>query len=784
MNTSGKKGAQRLIPDMETFAETVAHGFAVGSTTASMKNVDSAFHVTGRSIYLDDIPVQQGTLYALPYDAPSAHAHVKKLDLSKALTVPGVVRILTYKDVPGENQIGGIIPDEPLFAEDEIHFWGMPVALIVATSEDVARQARALVNIELEELPVITDPREARAKGELIIPPRRFQLGDTQKAWDKCAHIFEGRADTNGQEHLYIETQGAYAYPTEHGSVRISSSTQGPTAVQKTVARVLGVPMHKIEVDVTRLGGGFGGKEDQASAWAALVAMAAFVMKKPIKFSMHRMDDMRMTGKRHPYSSDFKIGFDKDLKIVVYEATFHQNAGASADLSPAVMERTLFHATNAYHVPNVDVTAYCCRTNLPPNTAFRGFGGPQGMFVMEAAIAKAAQTLGVSAREIQKRNLIKEGSEFSYGQIADHVLAKEAWELAEKTFDFDKQQAEIDAFNVKSETHKKGMAIMPICFGISFTNTPMNHARALVHVYQDGSVGVSTGGVEMGQGLNTKMVQVASAAFGIGVERIKLESTNTTRVANTSPSAASATADLNGKALEIGCNAILERIKEKASRILTSKPEAITIENEAVLNNGKATDLDWKNLIHLCHWDRVNLSESGHYATPNIHFDKTKEKGHPFAYHVYGTAAVMVTVDCIRGTYVTDAVKLVHDFGKRMNDAVDIGQIEGGVVQGLGWMTMEEIVYNDKGRLLSNALSTYKIPDIHSVPKELIIEALPTDGHPLAIRRSKAVGEPPLMYGIGVYFAIENAVRAFNPKYVAKYDAPFTPEKVLMSLYT
>jgi xanthine dehydrogenase large subunit len=447
------------------------------------------------------------------------------------------------------------------------------------------------------------------------------------------------------------------------------------------------------------------------------------------------------------------------------------------------MERTLFHATNAYHVPNVDVTAYCCRTNLPPNTAFRGFGGPQGMFVIEAAIAKAAQALGVSAREIQRRNLMQEGSEFSYGQIADHVLAKEAWELAETSFDFDKQQAEIDAFNTKSETHKKGMAIMPICFGISFTNTPMNHARALVHVYQDGSVGVSTGGVEMGQGLNTKMVQVAAAVFGIGVERIKLESTNTTRVANTSPSAASATADLNGKALEIGCNAILERIKEKASRILKSKPEAITIENEAVLNNGKATDLNWKQLIHQCHWDRVNLSESGHYATPNIHYDKTKEKGHPFAYHVYGTAAVMVTVDCIRGTYVVDAVKLVHDFGKRMNDAVDIGQIEGGVVQGLGWMTMEEIVYNDKGKLLSNALSTYKVPDIHSVPKEITVEALPTDGHPLAIRRSKAVGEPPLMYGIGVYFAIQNAIKAFRPDARMVFDAPYTPEKVLMSFY-
>jgi xanthine dehydrogenase large subunit len=753
-----------------------------------MKNIDSAGHVTGRSIYLDDIPVQQGTLYALPYDAPSAHAHIKKLDLSKASAYPGVVRILTHKDIPGENQIGGIIPDEPLFAEEEIHFWGMPVALIIATSEDAAVQARKLITIELEELPVITDPREARAKGELIVPPRTFKLGDTKSAWSECTHVIEGRADTNGQEHLYIETQGAYAYPTEHNSIRIASSTQGPTAVQRTVARVLGIPMHRIEVDVTRLGGGFGGKEDQASAWAALVALAAFILKKPMKLAMHRMDDMRMTGKRHPYSSDFKIGLSKDLKILAYEATFHQNAGAAADLSPAVMERTLFHATNSYFVPNVAVTAYSCRTHLPPNTAFRGFGGPQGMFVIESAIAHAADQLGVSAREIQQRNLLQDGDTFSYGQVADRVNAGPAWWLADRKFDFAKQQAEIDAFNGKSSTHKKGLAIMPICFGISFTNTPMNHARALVHVYQDGSVGVSTGGVEMGQGLNTKMVQVAAAVFSIDPSRVKIESTNTTRVANTSPSAASATADLNGKALENGCNAILTRLKEKASRMLTpgqarGTPDAITIVNERVLNNGQPTDLDWKRLVHAAHWDRVNLSESSHYATPNIHFDKTKEKGHPFAYHVYGTAVVMVTVDCIRGTYEIDAVKLVHDFGKRMNDAVDIGQIEGGLVQGLGWMTMEEIVYNDKGKLLSNALSTYKVPDIHSVPKEITIEALPTDGHPLAIRRSKAVGEPPLMYGIGVYFAIQNAIKAFRPDARMVFDAPYTPENVLMSLY-
>ncbi len=659
----------------------------------------------------------------------------------------------------------------------------MPVALIVAASEDIAIQARKLITIELEELPVITDPREARAKGELIIPPRTFKLGDTKQAWSECAHVFEGRADTNGQEHLYIETQGAYAYPTEHNSIRIASSTQGPTAVQRTIARVLGVPMHRVEVDVTRLGGGFGGKEDQASAWAALVALAAYVLKKPVKLAMHRMDDMRMTGKRHPYSSDFKIGLSKDLKILAYEATFHQNAGAAADLSPAVMERTLFHATNSYAIPNVYVTAYCCRTNLPPNTAFRGFGGPQGMFVIESGHRQCCATTGRACTRDPARNLMVEGSEFSYGQIADHVNAEACWELTDQKFDLDKLQADVDAFNAKSTTHKKGMALMPICFGISFTNTPMNHARALVHVYQDGSVGVSTGGVEMGQGLNTKMVQVAAAVFSIDPSRVKIESTNTTRVANTSPSAASATADLNGKALENGCNAILVRLKEKGSRMLSTTPDAITIVNEQVLNNGQPTDLDWKKLIHAAHWDRVNLSESGHYATPEIHFDKSKEKGHPFAYHVYGTAAVMVTVDCIRGTYAIDAVKLVHDFGKRMNDAVDIGQIEGGLVQGLGWMTMEEIVYNDKGKLLSNALSTYKVPDIHSVPKEITIEALPTDGHPLAIRRSKAVGEPPLMYGIGVYFAIQNAIKAFRPDACLVFDAPYTSEKVLMCLY-
>ncbi|MEP1097439.1 MAG: molybdopterin cofactor-binding domain-containing protein [Cyclobacteriaceae bacterium] len=748
-----------------------------------MKNIDSIGHVTGRSIYLDDLPTLQGTLHAVVFDSPKAHGKIKSVDYSKAADFPGVHRILTFKDIPGENQIGGILPDEPLFADVEVHFMGQPIALILAETEAIAYKAKELIEITIEELPVITDPREARAKDQLIFPPRTFQLGDSEKVFESCAYVIEGEADNEGQEHLYIETQGAYAVPMENGHIRISSSTQGPTAVQRTAARVLGVPMHKIEVDVIRLGGGFGGKEDQATPWGVMTALGSLLTKKPVKLSMHRMDDMRMTGKRHPYRSDFKIGLSKDLKILAYEATFHQNAGAAADLSPAVMERTLFHATNSYFIPNVKATAYSCKTNLPPNTAFRGFGGPQGMFVMESAIVKAAETIGVKPREIQEANLLSNGDEFHYGQIVDQCEARNTWESTNASFDIKKLEAEVDTFNANNTDFKKGIAVQPICFGISFTNTMMNNARALVHVYSDGSVGVSTGAVEMGQGVNTKMVQVAADAFSIDPAKVKLETTNTTRVANTSPSAASATADLNGKALQIACDKILDRLKEVAAKKLGVEASSIELENEVILSKGSKTDLDWTSLIQEAFAARVSLTENGHYSTPLIHFDKTKEKGHPFAYHVYGTAVLTVTVDCIRGRYDFDSVKLVHDFGKSMNLPVDLGQIEGGLVQGIGWMTMEELLYDKKGKLMSNALSTYKIPDIYSVPKEIIVEHLKTDGHEAAIQKSKAVGEPPLMYGLGAYFAIQNAVKAYNPNYQLKFHVPFTPEKVLMGLY-
>lgn len=746
-----------------------------------MKNIDSFTHTRGESIYLDDIPELNGTLYAAVYGSPVAHGKIKKIDLDEALSSPGVVRIFTAADVPGKNQIGGIIPDEPLMAETIVDYNGMPVALVVAETKEEAYAALKKIKVDIDPLPVVTDPREAFSKGMLLSASRTFKLGESAEVLKKCKYVFSGTAETNGQEHLYIETQGAYAIPVEGGNIRIFSSTQGPTAVQRHAADVLGIPMHRVEVDVTRLGGGFGGKEDQATSWAVFCALAAWHLKRPVKYSLHRMEDMRMTGKRNPYTSDFTIGLDENLKICAFEATYYQNGGAAADLSPAILERTLFHCNNTYYIPHVTAVAHSCKTHLPPNTAFRGFGGPQGMFVIESAIAMAAREIGATAYEIQRKNLLKTGDEFPYGQLAESE-AEACWDKATELYDMKSVQKEVALFNASNSLFKKGFSFMPICFGISFTKTLMNQSRALVHVYTDGSVAVSTGAVEMGQGVNTKMLQVAATAFSIDSSRVKINTTNTYRIANTSPSAASATADLNGKAVWMACEKIIERMKEKVAADKGCDPSDVMLEGETVLVSGQKT-MTWNELVTTCYINRVSLSEHAHYATPEIFFDSTKEKGHPFAYHVYGTAITVVTVDCIRGTYEIDSVKMVHDFGSSMNPIVDKGQIEGGLVQGIGWMTMEEIVYDHEGRLRSNALSTYKIPDIYSVPKDVQLHFLETQNDNLAIFRSKAVGEPPLMYGIGTFFAIRNAIFAFNPDSKVRFSAPLTPEKVLMGLY-
>ena len=748
-------------------------------------NIDSPFHVSGKTQYLDDLPELTGTLYAKACYAKVAHGRILSIDTSAASNLPGVVNIFSYKDIPGQNEIGGIIQDEPLLAIEEVHFIGMPILIVLATNETIAHKAVQLIKVEIEEKEIIVDPIVAYKKGNLLSKELHFRTGDTEKAFSNCDYIFEGDADSGGQEHVYLEPQGAYAIPNGDGSIKIYSSTQGPTAVQRTVARVLGVSMNKVEVDVSRIGGGFGGKEDQASAWACIVALCTYLSKRPVKYILERGEDLQMTGKRHPYKSRYKIGLDNDLKIQAFEAEFFQNGGAANDLSPAVLQRTLFHATNSYYIPNVDTHAYSCKTNLPPNTAFRGFGGPQGMFIAEVAIHHAAREIGVSALAIQEKNLLFEGAEFCYGQMAEDCQAKTTWKQAIKKYELSQIENEISKYNSENKFSKKGLAIMPVCFGISFTNTQMNNARALVHVYSDGSVGISTGAVEMGQGVSSKMIQVAALSLGISNQDVKLETTNTTRVANTSPSAASATADLNGKALQDACNQILSRL-ENVVRAEWDLPEteSIYFDQNKVFNKSGNHKMEWGELIHLAFQKRINLSAKGHYATPRIHFNTKTSKGHPFAYHVYGTAIFTCTVDCLRGNYEFDAVQIVHDFGSSMNRDVDLGQIEGGLAQGIGWMTLEELIYNEKGELKSGNLANYKIPDIYSVPKKVEVQYLDTEGAELAILKSKAVGEPPLMYGIGAYFSIYNAILAFNPNATIPYSAPMTTEKVLMGLYS
>ncbi|MEP7146366.1 MAG: molybdopterin cofactor-binding domain-containing protein [bacterium] len=748
-----------------------------------MKDYDIIHHLRGESQFIDDLNIPDGTLYASVFYSPSAHGKIISIDTKYAGSMTGVKKIFTYKDIPGENQIGGIVPDEPLLSERVVHNIGMPVAIVVAESKFIAREAVKNIKIEIEPIDIVTDPREAFEKGDLIIPPRVFASGDIENAWSECDIIVEGECESGGQEHLYLETQGAFAFPVEGGGIKIVSSTQGPTAVQRAASRVLGIPMNKIEVEVLRLGGGFGGKEDQASPWAAMAALAAFKLNRPVKLILPRHDDMIMTGKRNPYSSDFKMGLSNDGKIIAYEAVFYQNAGSSADLSPAVLDRTLFHCTNSYFIPNVKATGYCCRTNLPSNTAFRGFGGPQGMFVIECAIHKAADKLGIEPSVIQKKNLLKEGDEFHYGQKAEHVQTLNSWNSAESNFAPEEIRNRVIKFNSENKNFKKGFAFMPICFGIAFTNTRMNQANALVNIYYDGSVSFSTAAVEMGQGVNAKIREVVSRVFSISHDRIKNETTNTTRSANTSPTAASSAADLNCGAVYKACSIILDRLKRSAlQEIGMSDINKIILKDESVFYDGTKTEITWKELIEKTYFKRINLCEYAFYATPDIHFDRETNKGHPFKYHVYGTAVIEVTVDCLRGTYKIDSVKAVHDFGDSLNPLIDKGQAEGAIIQGLGWMTIEEIIYNKEGKLLTDLLSTYKVPDIHFAPKEMEVVFL-NEPNPVGILNSKAIGEPPLMYGIGAYFAILNAVKAFRPDKEFRFSSPFTPEKVLMNLY-
>ncbi|OHB42182.1 MAG: xanthine dehydrogenase [Planctomycetes bacterium GWB2_41_19] len=749
-----------------------------------MKHIDAVSHTRGESQYVDDMPQPSEMLYAAVFSSPVMHGKIMALHFQDACSMDGIVAVLTSKDIPGENQIGPIIQDEELLASAEVCYVGQPVALVIGTSPEIARKGVRKITIDVEQRPAITDPKEAFSKGNIIGSPRTFILGDVEATWQKCDLVLEGVCDIGGQEHVYLETQRARAIPLEENNLCIYSATQGPSAVQRHAAKVLGLPDHNIEVDVKRLGGGFGGKEDQATPWACMAALAAWHTKKPVELVLGRADDIKMTGKRHPYKSDFKIGVTREGKILAYEANHYQNSGATADLSPAVLERTLFHGTNSYFIPNVKIFGVCCRTNLPSNTAFRGFGGPQGMFVIESAIAKVAEKLDIPREEIQTKNLLKENDLFPYGQRVRNCRSLLTWNKAVEKYKLNEIRKRVEDYNKTHFEIKKGIAVMPICFGISFTTTYMNQASALVHVYTDGSISVSTGGVEMGQGLKSNIASIAAKGFGIRDARIKIESTNTTRVANMSPSAASATTVLNGNATLMAIGQVLDRLKSMVAKELGVQDKGrITIVNEKVLCDGRETDWTWDRLVQTAHLNRIDLSAHGFFATPEIYFDKIQEKGHPFAYHIFGTAIIEVTLDCLRGTYDIDSVKIVHDLGRPLSELVDRGQIEGGLAQGLGWMTIEDLSFNEKGQLLSGALATYKVPDVYFMPDDIELTFLEDEGNTLGPYGNKAVGEPPLMYGIGVFFAIRCAMRAFRPQKEFALASPLTPERVLLQLY-
>ena len=742
---------------------------------------EAIFNLRGETRYIDDMPEAKGLLHAAVATTPVARGILKAIDAEAALAMHPSVRVITAADIPGENQLGQAVPDEPLLVAmgTEWGFLGQPYALVLAESRSLARRARDLVKASYEELMPILDPREAVRQGKLILKPRTQAMGDCAAAFASCATVVAGRVDSGGQEHVYLETQTAIATPVEGGGMRLVSGTQHPAGVQEGTARVLGLPMHLVEVEAPRLGGAFGGKEDQAASWAALAALGASVTHRPVKLVLSRKDDMRMTGKRHPYSSDFRIGLDAEGRILAFEADYYQNSGAICDLSPAILSRTLFHAVGAYRVPNVRVTGYMCRTNLPAFTAFRGFGAPQAFFVLEAAIDAAAAKAGLDVTYIQRKNLLSEGDHFHFGMPVEDCRAGITYDRLLALCDWKGLRAGIEAFNASHRLEKRGAAIIPLCFGVSFTKLLMNQGGALVHVYADGSVLVSTGAVEMGQQVSRKIARVAAAALGIDPGKVRVERTSTLTVANTFPTAASTGSDINGMAALAACEEIKGRLLGVAAKELGATVDELSIADGRVLRGGKPGSLAWEELVARTHASRVDLSAHGFYATPDLVYDGEAERGSPFAYHVYGCAAVAATLDVLRGTYRVDDAWMVHDGGESIDLAVDLGQAEGAFAQGLGWSLLEDLAFGADGRLLSDSLSTYKVPDLHFLPSHVEVEFLKGYPNPKAVMKSKAIGEPPLVYGIAGYFAVLDALRAARPDGPGLYDLPLTPEKCL-----
>jgi len=747
-----------------------------------MKNSDIKGHLKGKSLYIDDIPNRVGTLHSVIFGSPVAKGKILNLNVQEASNSEGVIKIITYKDIPGINQIGHISHDQPLLAIDEVSFIGQPVALVVAKTKRLAKEALKKIIISVDELTPIIDPREAFGKGELI-GQNKLECGSVDAAWAECDYIFEGTAESGGQEHFYFETQSALAEPMENGNIKISCSAQAPGGFQHHISDVLGIPMNRIEVDIRRLGGGFGGKEGCAG-WACLAAVAAFTLNSPVKLILNRHEDITTSGKRHPFSSDFKIGFKKDLTILAYEVKLFQNGGAFADISMPVLGRTMLHTVSAYGIANFRGLGYSCRTNITPNTAFRGFGVPQAVFLIESAIYKAAYKLKINPIEIQKKNLIREGYQLPYGMKIENCTLDLCFEQLDKNCKINERIKSVDAYNKVNIATKKGIYLIPVCFGISFVQTAMNQAGSLVHIYTDGTVSISTGAVEMGQGVNSKIQGIASKALCISSSKIRVETTNTTRIANASPTSASTGADLNGMATYKACKVLYERLKDVAAKKFNAQSSDITFNNDFIFINDKNINYSWEQLVQYAYSQRIDLSCHEFYSPKQLHWDASLMKGQPYTYHSYGVSLTEVTLDSLRGTYEIDSIEIVHDIGNSLSEEIDMGQFEGGVIQGLGWSTIENLVYSSSGKCLSTT-NAYKVPDIKFIPKKMDIKFLKNVGNPYAVYNSKAVGEPPFIHGIGAYFALMNAISAtFKIEKEPLLSLPMTTEKAFMCMYS
>ena len=753
----------------------------------------AALHVTGEALYIDDLSSSPSLLVGRVVSSPHAHARIASYDLTKAMKAPGVVAVLCAKDIPGHNQMGPVVKDEPCLASGEVSFVGQAVFLIAAKTDAQCRAAEKLIDVSYEPLHPILTIDEAVASNNLLGPARTMQRGDADTALRSVAHVIKGELRTGAAEHWYLESQASLSVPGEGDEMAVYCGSQHPSETQTLVAEVLGVRKKDVVVEVRRIGGAFGGKETQGNHVACWSALLAHATGCPVKVRLFRDDDMIMTGKRHRFLTRYEAGFDNEGILQAVKIELNSDAGAATDLSFAIMERAMFHCDNAYFVPHMHVVARVWKTNLPSNTAFRGFGGPQGMAAMESIIDRVARFLHKDTSEIRHKNFygLNSNNTTHYGQTVEENRLPRLFDELMESSEYYSRRVTVQAYNAANEFTKKGLALTPVKFGISFTTTFLNQAGALVSIYNDGTVLVNHGGIEMGQGLHTKMQQIAAAELGISIDRVRVNATNTSKVPNTSATAASSGTDMNGAAVKNAIETLKLRIaecvagmfNEKNPSLKTSKDD-IRFESDVIFDSKHSErKIDFAEAMAQMVLRQVSLSSTGYFRTPGIGWDREKGVGTPFRYFAFGMAVSEVLVDTLTGATTLLRTDILHDAGDSINPAIDIGQIEGGYVQGVGWCTTEEIKWDDAGNLMTHSPDTYKIPTARDIPADFRVKLLENATNPNAIHGSKTVAEPPLMLGLSTWLAIKDAVSAVaNHQIEPEFSLPSTNEVILLSI--